>query len=42
MLERAGLGELDYFLAGAGLYEATFFLPVVVESVGFTVTNNSL
>ena len=31
-LELAKLGELDYFLAGIGSYEAAFFLSTMVDS----------
>ena len=39
-LELAELGELNYFLAGIGSYEAAFFLSTVVVQQFFSATNN--
>ena len=41
-LELAELGELNYFLAGIGSYEAAFFLSTVVVQQLFSATNNLL
>ena len=41
-LELVELGELNYFLAGIGSYEAAFFLSSVVDSAAFLCTQQAL